>query len=100
MLLSTATSRTALAAPASCAHPAPPGNKRSAGAMIVPRLSEFSPGLAIEEYDVLRDGVAPDAQFVGWEVRVGITDGQAAYDRKLRRDMQLALDDVRIPSHQ
>jgi hypothetical protein len=42
------------------------------------------PVLTVEEHDVLRDRVAPDAQFVGRKVGVGIADGQGAYDRKFR----------------
>jgi hypothetical protein len=38
----------------------------------------FFPGLAVEEYNVFHDGVAPDTQFVGREVRVGVADGQPA----------------------
>ena len=47
------------------------------------------PILTVEEHDVLRDRVAPDAQFVGREVGVRITDGQGAYDRKFRRNLLL-----------
>src|SRR6267142_5564570 len=53
----------------------------------------------VEEHDVLRDGVAPDAQFVGRKVRVGVADGQRADDRELGRDLQLGADDVGIPRH-
>ena len=56
--------------------------------------SVFSPGLVVEEHDMLFDRVAPDVQFVGREVWVGIADGQAAYDRELRRDARLGSDDV------
>jgi hypothetical protein len=48
---------------------------------------------------MLFEGVAPDMQFVGWEVQVGVADGQAADDRQLRRDFQLGSDDVRIPRY-
>ena len=48
---------------------------------------------------MLFDGVAPDVQFVGREVWVGIADGQAAYDREFRRDAQLGSDDVGISRH-
>ena len=61
--------------------------------------SVFSPGLVVEEHDMLFDRVAPDVQFVGQEVWVGIADGQAAYDRELRRDAQLGSDDVGISRH-
>ena len=61
--------------------------------------SVFSPRLVVEEHDMLFDRVAPDVQFVGQEVWVGIADGQAAYDRELRRDAQLGSDDVGISRH-
>jgi hypothetical protein len=47
------------------------------------------PALPVEKHNVLRDRVAPDAQFVGREIGVRIADGQGAYDRKFRRNLQL-----------
>ena len=52
--------------------------------------------LLVDEPDVLCDGVAPNVQFVGWEIRVGIAYGQTAYDRQLGWDIQLSSNNVRI----
>jgi len=50
----------------------------------------------VDEPDVLCDGVAPNVQFVGWEIMVGIANGQTAYDHQLGRNIQLSSDNVRI----
>ena len=57
------------------------------------------PKSAVEELDVLRDGIAPDPQLVGRKVRVAIADGQGADDRKFLRYLQFGSDDVRISRH-
>ena len=41
---------------------------------------------------------APDVQPVGREVRVGTTDREATLDRKLRRNIELASNDVGNPA--
>src|SRR5262245_9643535 len=60
-------------------------------------LSEFSPGLAIEEHHILLDGLAANVQLIGGEVWVGVADRQAAQNRQFRRDSQLCADDLGIP---
>jgi hypothetical protein len=69
----------------------PPRHDRS------PCLSEFSPGLAIEEHHILLDGRAANVQLIGGEVWVGVADRQAAQNRQFRRDSQLCADDLGIP---
>ena len=50
----------------------------------------------VDEPDMVCDRVAPNVQFVGWEIMVGIANGQTAYDHQLGRNIQLSSDNVRI----
>jgi hypothetical protein len=74
-------------------------NNREGHCTMLSSLSALPPALAVEEHDVLRDRVAPDAQFVGRKVGVGIADGRGAYDRKFRRNLELVANCVRITRH-
>ena len=50
----------------------------------------------VDEPDMVCDRVAPNVQFVGREIRIGIANGQTAYNRQLGWDIQLSSDNVRI----